>query len=814
MDVASKFDDPDDDQLDYTATSSQESVVRVSVTGSTVTYEGLAEGRATVTVTATDPGKLTATQSFRVMVEQPNRAPTPVGTITNRTVNVGESGSVDVASKFSDPDDDKLKYTVTSSDPDEVGVDVSGSTVTYSGEAEGSATVTVKATDPGLLLATQSFVVTVVPCTDAGANAGRDDEVLEGTGVTLDGRGSSGVHYRWSQTAGPRVTLSGANGRRPRFNAPQVNGKTALTFRLTVTGECGDTDTDEVTITVTDTPKPNRSPTRVGTIANQTVVAGASEAVVVSPHFSDPDGDKLTYLASSSDRTVATVSARKDTVLVRGVSKGSADITVTARDPHSAEVSQRFQVTVEAQPPTNRPPKVASAIPAQSVVAGGSLSVKVSPHFSDPDGDKLTYLASSSDLNAATVSVSANTVFVRGVSKGTADVTVTARDPSGAEVKQKFKVTVTAPPSTNLPPKVASAIPAQSVVAGGSLSVKVSPHFSDPDGDDLTYSASSSDRTVAMVSARKDTVLVRGVSKGSADITVTARDPRGASVSQSFRVRVAAGNAAPEVVSAIPALTVGAGESRVVDVSGHFRDPDGDGLTYEAGSSNEAAATVVASGSEVTVTGVFRGASRVTVTARDGRGGSVSQDFAVTVPNRSPEAVGALAALTVSKGDTGSVSVSGGFRDPDGDELKYTATSSAAGVLAVEVDGDRVKYEALKLGTSRVTVTADDGLGGTADQEFGVTVGEANAAPEVVGAIGALTVAADSSASVDVSGRFRDPDGDELAFGAVSSDEGVAAVSSRGSLVTVTGVSRGASVVTFTAARDPETSQDVHEGSY
>ena len=72
-----------------------------------------------------------------------------------------------------------------------------------------------------------------------------------------------------------------------------------------------------------------------------------------------------------------------------------------------------------------------------------------------------------------------------------------------------------------------------------------------------------------------------------------------------------------------------------------------------------------------------------------------------------------------------------------------------------------------------------------------------------------VTLATDESAvAVNVSAAFRDPDGDPLTYGAVSSAPGVAAVSVSGSTVMVTPVSEGTATVTVTATdprRDPAT---------
>ncbi len=66
----------------------------------------------------------------------------------------------------------------------------------------------------------------------------------------------------------------------------------------------------------------------------------------------------------------------------------------------------------------------------------------------------------------------------------------------------------------------------------------VSGYLSDPDGDSLSYEAESSDTAVVTVSMSGDKVRVAGVAEGSATVTVTASDPGGLSVAQSFPVKV------------------------------------------------------------------------------------------------------------------------------------------------------------------------------------------------------------------------------------------------------------------------------------
>ena len=96
-----------------------------------------------------------------------------------------------------------------------------------------------------------------------------------------------------------------------------------------------------------------------------------------------------------------------------------------------------------------------------------------------------------------------------------------------------------------------------------------------------------------------------------------------------------AANRAPEAAGTLPGLAPGVADgARTVDVSGGFRDPDGDALTYGASSSSPEVATVSVSGSVLTVTPLAAGETTVTVTATDagGSGGTATQSFRVTVP--------------------------------------------------------------------------------------------------------------------------------------------------------------------------------------
>ena len=260
--------------------------------------------------------------------------------------------------------------------------------------------------------------------------------------------------------------------------------------------------------------------------------------VYAHDHFSDPDGDALTYTATTSDSTIASVvvgGVGNSTVSVQANALGTATITITVTDTKKASTTGTFTATVVKQPP-----RAIGTIPDQKVKVEGTTTVDVSSYFSGPDNETLTYTASSSDTAKATVSVSSATVTITGVAAGTATITVTGTARNGLTANQTFSAKVAA---NQAPVKSSKAeIPKQSISTSETVSVTgIDTYFTDPDGDPLTYTASSSDTIIATVSVSGTTVTVSraaAASSGQVTITVTATDPGGLSATRTFTVTV------------------------------------------------------------------------------------------------------------------------------------------------------------------------------------------------------------------------------------------------------------------------------------
>ena len=283
-----------------------------------------------------------------------------------------------------------------------------------------------------------------------------DQTVVEGEDVSVDVSGN----FSDADAADATLTYTAESGD-TAIATVSVDGST-----VTVTGEAVGTAT--ITVTATDTGNmagklsaeqmfdvtvtaANTDPNTVGTIDNQSVVAGKDVTVDVAVYFADADGDTLTYASVSDDPAVATVNAVGNPVTITGVAAGNTVVTVTASDGMGGtDATQTIIVMVEA---ANRAPTPTDdpglALPASvEVMVGGDDSViALTGSFTDPDeGDTLTYSAMSSDTDVATATVGdGNMLTISAVAHGMATVTVTADDGNGGTATHDIAVTVTQP---------------------------------------------------------------------------------------------------------------------------------------------------------------------------------------------------------------------------------------------------------------------------------------------------------------------------------------------------------------------------------
>ncbi|KAF6616694.1 S-layer homology domain-containing protein [Paenibacillus sp. EKM101P] len=389
---------------------------------------------------------------------------------------------------------------------------------------------------------------------------------------------------------------------------------------------------------------------------------------------------------------------------------------------------------------TNHAPGVTTGFTDTTLsTADEPKKVNLANSFTDADGDTLTYTAESSATNVATVSVNGSQLTLTPVSAGTTKVTVTANDGKGGTINSQFNVTITPviPEAVNHAPTVETSISNVTTgVADGIKAVSFADVFADEDSDALTFTATSTNAGVATVAVNGSDLKITPVSAGTTTITVTADDGNGGTVDTQFNVTITpvipeAVNHAPTVETSISNVTTGAADGiKTVSLAGVFADEDSDVLTYTATTTDTGVATVAVNGSDLKITPVNGGTTTITVTANDGNGGTVDTNFTLTVTlppavNHAPVVQSTINDISTEAGamDT-TIGLASTFADEDLDSLTYSADSSDPGVATVSVTGDQLIITPLAVGSATVTVTADDGKGGTVQTIFQVTVGE------------------------------------------------------------------------------------------
>lgn len=160
-----------------------------------------------------------------------------------------------------------------------------------------------------------------------------------------------------------------------------------------------------------------------------------------------------------------------------------------------------------------------------------------------------------------------------------------------------------------------------------------------------------------------------------------------------------------------------------LDIRAAFSDPDGDSLTLSTDSALPDGLSFRSGAFTGRLSFTADGRYPITVTASDGKGGTVEATFlwTVTNTNRVPTTSG-IANQSHAEGDTVDLDIRAAFDDPDGDGLTITSGSALpdgitfdAGVFSgtLSFDSD---------GVYPITVTVRDGKGGAVTASFTWTV--------------------------------------------------------------------------------------------
>ena len=808
------FSDVENDPLSFAASSSDTSVARSLLAGSTLTVMPLTTGNAMIMVTAIDGRGGEKIDTFTVAVNLPPRV---VSTIADTILTVGvakfKRALKTLPVLFKDDDNDSLSYSASSSAAGIATVTVLGDTLTVTPKAGGIATITVTADDRKGGKTATTFKVTVnqpplvenalpdLPLILGGAPFTRN---LNATPQVFKDPDNDPLAYSASSSNGQiaAASLSGA--------ILTVTLKTGGEAVISITADDGRGGKIIATFKVT----VNRPPMIANLLSDATLTLGGAlftrDLNAIPRVFNDPDNDSLRYVVSSSLPEKATARLSGSMLTVIAVASGSAVITVTAQDGKGGERAATFDVAI------NQPPQINKALADTTLNLENSLvrALNVPPRvFIDPDGDLLSYEVISGAPGKVGASVlGSSSLRVEAKSPGSATITLKARDGRGGIKSTSFRVEVNQPPIADSIALSKRTLSLAGLPQARNLNA-VPKVFRDPDGDVLQYTPSSSAPNIATAGMSGTTLVVTPKSAGNANITIVADDGRGGKKSASFPVAVINDNRKPSVANAIPEqFLVASGAPFVRDLEASakvFIDPDGHNLLYAASSNEPNIATAGITGSTLTVAPVAVGSAIIKIKANDNNGGRDSLDLKITVAaannNKAPQVADVILDQTLVVGDTAfarDLKKAGApiFSDPDGEALTYTAKSSAAEKALPEISGSMLTITPVSAGNATLTLTAGDNKGGIASISFNVTVLPENHVPIIINPIPDQTLSKGAPAFTrDLKIVFADPDDEPLTYRVDSSAPDSVAAKLSGSVLMIEPIGIATATITLTA---------------
>lgn len=380
----------------------------------------------------------------------------------------------------------------------------------------------------------------------------------------------------------------------------------------------------------------NESP--VADSKNVTTAEDAPKAIVLTG--SDPEGDPLSFQVTSGPSHGSLSGTAPNLTYTPALDyNGSDSFTYVVNDGHSNSPTETVSITIT---PVDDGPRVNQTLVDQTYAEGyNGVWIEIGSAFMDPEGDAFTLAVSGTLPSGLAYNATGKVIFnlapLGPNSSGNYPITVTATNAgTPPSASQTFTITVT---NVNQTPVVGTPLSDRSDAEGSAINFSVASNFSDADSDPLTFTTGSvlpAGLSLAASGVISGTIGQTAAVNSPYNVTITANDGQGGTVSDTFEWVVTKVNLAPVVAAQLQNKYAVIGELLdptigEASLQGGFSDPDSDpltltvsglptGLTYSAG--------VGISGTPQAGT---NGAHVVTVTATDPDSASISQNFTLTV---------------------------------------------------------------------------------------------------------------------------------------------------------------------------------------
>jgi len=774
IDVLVNDADADGDALEVTAATSPDGTVVINA-DETLTFTPDADfnGSTTISYTIDDGNGGTDTGTVTVTVGAVNDAPVAVDDAAQTDEDVAVD--IDVLVNDADADGDALDVT-TATSPDGTVVINADETLTFTPDADfnGSTTISYTIDDGNGGTDTATVSVTVGAVNDAPVAvddaAQTDEDVAVDIDVLVNDADADGDALDVTTATSPDGTVV-INADETLTFTPDADFNGSTTISYTIDDGNGGTDTATVTVTVDAV---NDAPVAVDDVAQTDEDTAVDIDVLVND--ADADGDALEVTAATSPDGTVVINADETLTFTPDADfNGSTTISYTIDDGNGGTDTATVSVTVGA---VNDAP-VAVDDAAQTDENTTLIDIDVLVNDSDADGDALDVTAASSPNGSATINADNTITFTpdNGFT-GPAIITYTIIDGNGGT--DTATVTVTVVDAANIAPVAVDDTAQTDEDVAVDIGVLV--NDSDADGDTLEVSAATSaDGTVVVNADETLTFTPDADFNGSTTISYTISDGLGGTDTATVTVTVDAVNDAPVAVDD----TAQTDEDTAVDIAVLVNDSDVDGDALDVTTATSPDGTVVINADDTltfTPDADFDGSTTISYTIDDGNGGTDTAIVTVTVVDAANIAPVAVDDAAQTDEDTAvDIDVLVNDSDPDGDILEVTAATSADGTVVINADESLTfTPDADFNGSTTISYTISDGLGGTDTATVTVTVDAVNDAPVAVDDTAQTDEA--TAVDIDVLVNDSDPDGDTLEVTAATSADGAVVVNADGTL--------------------------------